>query len=245
MPIRFRCSHCGQMLSVSRKKAGGEATCPQCVQRIRIPDLPEEAGAGPAPAVGGAAAAPAPEEPAGGGLKVEEELNLRQVEKAAAWASHPNPWKSDEEEEPEMRLGHHTPADSVLDMTPMVDVVMLLLIFFMITASFATQKSLESSPPEMDAEGRSMVAASAEEIRDDSVVVTIDAEDELAVDDVPVAGPLELADVLRGKMQSERKTDLLIEADPSATHGAVVMVMDVGLEVQMQHIRRTIRKSED
>ena len=37
-----------------------------------------------------------------------------------------------------------------LDMTPMVDVTFLLLIFFMVTASFSLQKSIEQPPPQTD-----------------------------------------------------------------------------------------------
>ena len=37
-----------------------------------------------------------------------------------------------------------------LDMTPMVDVTFLLLIFFMMTASFAIQKSFQQPPPHVD-----------------------------------------------------------------------------------------------
>lgn len=45
MPIRFRCEHCRQRLTVSERKAGAEANCPKCHGRITIPDdeaTPEE-----------------------------------------------------------------------------------------------------------------------------------------------------------------------------------------------------------
>ena len=38
-------------------------------------------------------------------------------------------------------------ADSDMDMTPMVDVTFLLLIFFMVTAAFSLQKSLQIPAP--------------------------------------------------------------------------------------------------
>ena len=59
-----------------------------------------------------------------------------------------------------------------LDMTPMVDVTFLLLIFFMVTASFTLQKSLEQPPASSDEP--STVVEENEEILDDYVQVTID-----------------------------------------------------------------------
>lgn len=212
------------------------------VPPLPLPSIPVP----PTPAVAATPpVAPPDEEDGGGALKPEDDLNLRApARKPTAWKQHANPWLSEEDEEESFQLREQPPLETALDMTPMVDVVMLLLIFFMITASFATQKSLESSPPEPDDEGRSAMAASADDIREDSVVVTIDDTDKLYVDDVAVAGTEELAEVLRTKMRAERKTDMLIEADRNATHGMVVAVTDVGIEVQMQHIRRATRRAE-
>jgi phage FluMu protein Com len=39
MPIRFRCEHCRQLLSVGSKKAGTTVSCPKCKSRIVVPDL--------------------------------------------------------------------------------------------------------------------------------------------------------------------------------------------------------------
>ena len=63
------------------------------------------------------------------------------------WKHPPDPWNNDEEEEGEedFRLVGAPLEESEMDITPMVDVTFLLLIFFMITASFAMQKSLETS----------------------------------------------------------------------------------------------------
>jgi len=60
-------------------------------------------------------------------------------------------WKGFEEEEedddPDLSFGkrREPSEDDELDMTPMVDVTFLLLIFFMVTASFTLQKSIEQA----------------------------------------------------------------------------------------------------
>lgn len=48
MPIRFRCEHCRQRLTVSERKAGAMANCPKCHQRIQIPSDPGGEAGGPA-----------------------------------------------------------------------------------------------------------------------------------------------------------------------------------------------------
>lgn len=61
--------------------------------------------------------------------------------------------------------------DDELDMTPMVDVTFLLLIFFMVTASFSLQKSIEMPRQQTDAPSSTV----QEEVEDpDMVMVQID-----------------------------------------------------------------------
>lgn len=59
--------------------------------------------------------------------------------------------QDDDEEEPPVSFGkkEKIPEDE-LDMTPMVDVTFLLLIFFMVTASFTLQKSMPQPPASSD-----------------------------------------------------------------------------------------------
>ncbi len=62
--------------------------------------------------------------------------------------------------------------DGELDMTPMVDVTFLLLIFFMVTASFSLQKSIQMPRQQSDAPSSSPIEEETEEL--DSVEVQID-----------------------------------------------------------------------
>ncbi len=76
-------------------------------------------------------------------------------------------------------------ANDGLDMTPMVDVTFQLLIFFMITASFVTQKSLQTSPPEPDDEA-GQVAMQVEEDDQVSRDRRIAEDGSIVIDDFPV-----------------------------------------------------------
>jgi biopolymer transport protein ExbD len=55
-------------------------------------------------------------------------------------------FEEEEEYEPEVGFGSKGVFEEELDMTPMVDVTFLLLIFFMVTASFTMQKSIQQPP---------------------------------------------------------------------------------------------------
>src|SRR5436190_824957 len=69
-----------------------------------------------------------------------------------AWSPPLPPEEPPQEEEPDGRIPKRklVPQESEMDMTPMVDCVFQLLIFFMLTASFAVQKSLLIPKPTVD-----------------------------------------------------------------------------------------------
>ena len=58
MPIRFRCSHCNQLMGIARRKAGMKVQCPTCHAQVVVPQSdaaeppespPPPTGGGPAP----------------------------------------------------------------------------------------------------------------------------------------------------------------------------------------------------
>ena len=122
-----------------------------------------------------------------------------------------------------------------MDLTPMVDVTFLLLIFFMITASFSLQKSLEVPPPDPETQGASPIPL--DQIEENSVIVRVDPGDLYFVEEQPVADPADLSAAVAAAMASGNRTELVIEADDAARHEAVVRVYDVGNELGMQRIR--------
>lgn len=251
MPIRFRCTQCRQLLSVSRRQAGAGVTCPACGSRLRVPTLDGAQGSGtaaPPGAVASERAAPAAAdslaveeiEPAGAAAPVAaSEAKPPAPLEHAGWDAELGSW----EEHPAFHRPIRRTIKDEADMTAMVDVTFLLLVFFMITASFSVTKALQSQPPSPE-EGTATSApapVARDELREESVVVAIAADDSITVDDVAVAGPVELAEVLAAKIENERKTEMVIEAEYRATHGMVVAVTDVGIQAGMQRVRRVAR----
>lgn len=129
-------------------------------------------------------------------------------------------------------------------MTPMVDVTFLLLIFFMITASFNIQKSMPANPPEPEDEGAAQTTTIEEQVQND-IIVGISANDELTLDDEPISGLGALADALRAKAGGGGELAMTIEADPRCTFGIMVGVMDAGITTGMQSIKRVTRPIDE
>lgn len=146
----------------------------------------------------------------------------------------------DEDEEDDFFGGGRGGDDEEMDLTPMVDVTFLLLIFFMITASFSIQKTLEVPAPDPDEEGAS-TSISIQEMEETSVTVHIDSRNVMYVDDEPVSDPTRLPDMLRASRMSE----VLITSHEDALHEMVVKAIDAANEVQMQKIRLGVTRGAE
>jgi len=134
-------------------------------------------------------------------------------------------------------------AESEMDMTPMVDVTFLLLIFFMVTAAFSLQKSLEVPAP--DQQEQSTQSQTLEELEedDDYVIVEIYADNTIWVNESLAPGEQELLIKLREAREPVPGTDsigassLMVLASGDCRHETVVMVLDAGNAVGMERVR--------
>jgi len=149
----------------------------------------------------------------------------------------------------ESLFGRHRVKQPVeMDMTPMVDVTFLLLIFFMVTASFALQKSLEFPSSEQNPEQNADTAQSRTianvENRDDYMIVRISGDNMYHFDDRETFSRQELLSILRefnntntGHLGIPLK--LWIIADNTAKHETVISAIDVGNAAGITRIRYT------
>jgi biopolymer transport protein ExbD len=121
--------------------------------------------------------------------------------------------------------------DAQIDMTPMLDVVFIMLIFFIVTTVFVKQAGMEVNKPEGDTAVLKKKANIFIAITEDGDV-WMDRR-EISVDAV---GPnLE-------KLLSEQPSEVVfIQADSKAKHGIVVEVMDQVKDAGIDRVAIAVR----
>lgn len=136
-----------------------------------------------------------------------------------------------------------------MDLTPMVDVTFLLLIFFMITAAFAVQKAINVPPV-------NEVAAPVEVVDDlerDSIVIRVDADNVFWVgapswsEEKRAVSQADMRSTVREARGTVRggPTKLLVQASGDARHGSMVAALDMGPSVGIDDIRLLFYEDEE
>ena len=183
---------------------------------------------------------------------VPEPKERRQTVREAETTAASDATAAPEEEESLVSTKRWQPTEAEMDMTPMCDVTFQLLIFFMVTAAFAMQKSIEIPKPKQDAPSAVVVARDPEE---DPTFVTVYVDEfntyRVVTPDWDVEAPSE-QELLR-KLREARTsgsggmvpTKLLVKAHGDSLHEKVVAALDAGTEVGMEQVQlMTIEESE-
>ncbi|MCH7688429.1 MAG: biopolymer transporter ExbD, partial [Planctomycetes bacterium] len=192
MPIIFRCESCNQKLSAPSRKAGKTITCPACGFEFNIPaaDSAEaEVTTGDEPKQ---SLEDDQKQPPQQDESLQESLSASPGEPVAERqpvesAPPVLPTAADDDEGLVLRKAD-TEFDD-MDLTPMVDVTFLLLIFFMITASFTIQKSIQVPPPDPEQEGAAQTIQELEDLERVSIEVIVDEKNAITVDEEPLSDP--------------------------------------------------------
>lgn len=117
-----------------------------------------------------------------------------------------------------MNFRARRPQSPTVDLTPLIDVVFLLLIFFMVSTTFTSRKGLELQLPQAETQ--------TEEAATDSIRIAVDAQGDFAVNGEPVA-KARLQEVLAAHAPQAGQTPrVVVAADRKARHGWVTRAMD-------------------
>ena len=130
------------------------------------------------------------------------------------------------------------PDETNIELTPLIDVVFLLLIFFMISTTFTKETALKINLPES--------SSGATDTQPLSIEVQIGPQSQYAIQTSDQAEASALVnnnrDTLRralAEFQSREGVVLVIRADRLAPHEAVIKVLDVAQELSMTNITFT------
>jgi len=135
-----------------------------------------------------------------------------------------------------IQLRRASPSLGELDLTSMVDVTFLLLIFFMVTASFSLQKTIELPTPNPDQKGAAQ-SLTLEDLQANTIFVKVDETNQIFVDDIPAGDPQRLETVLTQARLTTLRTEVAIDAHPEALHETVVHIIDAATAAGMQKVR--------
>lgn len=131
-----------------------------------------------------------------------------------------------------------------MDMTPMIDVVFQLLLFFMIISTFQVQKAIGFPDPSDPKQSKNIPTLG--QLGRDRIVLSVNAKNEIELLHYDAQGtaaraePVKKVDLVSRFEQvarQERKTSVIIRADDKAHHEFVVAVIDAANLANMEDIR--------
>lgn len=117
-----------------------------------------------------------------------------------------------------------------INLVPMIDVLLVILIFLMITTTYSKFTELQITLPTADAD--KMLE------RPNEINVAVTADGRVLIDKQPVASgePAVVAEALRAQAANSKDPVVIINADATATHQSVINVMEAARLAQLPRI---------
>ena len=125
-----------------------------------------------------------------------------------------------------------------LNLTPLIDIVFLLLIFFMVSTTFTKENHLAINLPEADGE--------VAEAPDTMVEVLIDNQGNYSVNGQSLVGQklIVLKQAIEKVSQGDRSLPFIITADAATPHEFVVRAMDAAGQLGFSRLSITSKKAK-
>jgi biopolymer transport protein ExbD len=230
MSISAQCASCGYEVKVGDEFAGRRARCPQCSGVIVVP----------------AAAAAS--------------VEARSTPPAASHDDHDShdhdddddhghdDHEHDDDDHGGSLLPHKDhPHEDLIDMTPMVDIVFFLLIFFLTTSMTALQAVMNLPNPQKATEGGASRSVSDITQDSDSLKVVIHEDDTFWVEDEQVLSDQDLRMRIRQAVDEAggKPLSLVVIGSSDATHGAAIRVFDAGASAGVGSISLLVKEDVD
>ena len=113
-----------------------------------------------------------------------------------------------------------------IDLTPMLDVVFIMLIFFIVTATFIKEAGVDVNRP---------VAETRDEIKNQNILVAVTAADEIWINKVMVK-PTSVKAVIERMHADNPKGAVVIQADQQSTAEKFAIVYDAARDAGVSNI---------
>ena len=117
-----------------------------------------------------------------------------------------------------------------LNITPLVDVVYLLLIFFMVSTTFEQNSEITLTLP--------TASDVMKEVNVDTVSISIDAQEQIYINDIQIINSQlrTIRETLMQQVEGMNEPTIITNADADATHQSVVKVMDAARQLSLTRI---------
>ncbi len=124
-----------------------------------------------------------------------------------------------------------------VNLTPLIDVVFLLLIFFMVSTTFDREAELNIELPEADGK--------VTETEQFKVEISIDAQGHYFINNRRVRDEklATLKRALQDTVSGQREPKLIISADRKTPHEAVIRAMDAARQLGLTHLTFATRQA--
>ena len=138
-----------------------------------------------------------------------------------------------------MNLRPKPPEEPDVNITPLIDVVFLMLIFFMVSTTFQKESAVKIDLPK--------ASAQEEELKEEVVEVTVNASGEYFINRARVLNrdPRTLKAAIIKHAGSNNERPFIIRADAKAPHQAVVTVMDVAGQLGFSRLSITTEREPE
>jgi biopolymer transport protein ExbD len=125
-----------------------------------------------------------------------------------------------------------------INLVPLIDVMMVILIFLMITTTYSKYTELQINLPTADAEKQLE--------RPNEIAVLVNAQGQYVInrDAVPCRSVEQLAEELRRAAGALKEPVVVISADAAATHQSVVRIMEAARRAGLSQITFTTQSNK-
>jgi biopolymer transport protein ExbD len=116
--------------------------------------------------------------------------------------------------------------ENEINLTPMLDVVFIMLIFFIVTATFIKEAGIQVDRPE---------AVTADPQEDAAILIAISATDEIWIDRQE-RDPRAVRGIIERLHAENPKGSIVIQADEGSTHETLVVVMEAAKQAGVTNV---------
>jgi biopolymer transport protein ExbD len=115
-----------------------------------------------------------------------------------------------------MKLKSRYKHRALIDITSLIDLVFLLVAFFMVTSSLGSESSITVHLPR---------AVQAGDYRPGNIIVTVNENDEVFIDDVKIDKNMLLAE-FKGRKETLKDGTVIIRGDRKSSYETIVSIID-------------------